>query len=45
MDAQRLGEGVVARVVLPFRAHGQVHGNWVPRWDIDFPDSMTERPV
>jgi carotenoid cleavage dioxygenase len=45
MDAQRLGEGVVGRVVLPFRAHGQVHGNWVPRWDLDYPDAMTVRPA
>jgi carotenoid cleavage dioxygenase-like enzyme len=28
-DAQRLGEGEIARVVLPFRAPGQVHGEWV----------------
>jgi carotenoid cleavage dioxygenase len=27
-DAQRLGEGEIARVVLPFRASGQVHGEW-----------------
>jgi carotenoid cleavage dioxygenase len=45
MDAERLEEGVLARVVLPFRAHGQVHGSWVPRWDLDYPDNMTERPV
>jgi carotenoid cleavage dioxygenase len=45
MDAQRLEDGVLARVVLPFRAHGQVHGNWVPRWEIDYPDAMTERPA
>jgi carotenoid cleavage dioxygenase len=29
-DATRLGEGDVARVKLPFRAHQQVHGWWVP---------------
>lgn len=45
MDAERLEDGVIARVVLPFRAHNQVHGNWVPRWDLDFPDAMTERPA
>lgn len=45
MDAGRLTEGVVARVILPFRAHGQVHGNWVPRSEIDFPTNMTVRPA
>jgi carotenoid cleavage dioxygenase len=29
-DAQRLGEGPVARVKLPFRLHTQVHGWWEP---------------
>lgn len=29
-DAQRLADGDVARVKLPFRAHQQVHGWWVP---------------
>jgi carotenoid cleavage dioxygenase-like enzyme len=28
-DAQRLAEGPIARVVLPFRASAQVHGTWV----------------
>jgi carotenoid cleavage dioxygenase-like enzyme len=28
-DAQRLAEGEIARVVLPFRAASQVHGTWV----------------
>jgi len=28
-DAQRLGEGDVARIILPFRAAPQVHGTWV----------------
>jgi carotenoid cleavage dioxygenase-like enzyme len=28
-DAQRLGEGDIARVILPFRAGPQVHGVWV----------------
>ncbi len=27
-DAQRLGEGDVARVILPFRISAQVHGTW-----------------
>jgi carotenoid cleavage dioxygenase len=45
VDAQRPDEGVLARVILPFRAHGQVHGSWVPRADVDFPDAMTERPA
>ena len=29
-DAQRLEEGDIARVILPFRASTQVHGIWVP---------------
>ena len=45
MDAQRLGEGVIARVILPFRAHSQVHGQWVARADLEFPDAMTVRPT
>jgi carotenoid cleavage dioxygenase len=28
VDAQRLGEGELARVYLPFRASAQVHGYW-----------------
>ena len=28
-DAQRLGDGDIARVILPFRAAAQVHGTWV----------------
>ncbi len=28
-DAQRLGDGEIARVILPFRASGQVHGEWI----------------
>jgi carotenoid cleavage dioxygenase len=35
-DAQRLEDGVIARVILPFRAHLQVHGNWIPRWELGF---------
>lgn len=27
-DAQRLGEGDIARVILPFRVSSQVHGSW-----------------
>jgi len=42
LDAERLEEGVIARVILPFRAHAQVHGSWVPRADLDFPDAMSE---
>jgi carotenoid cleavage dioxygenase-like enzyme len=29
-DAQRLGAGDLARVILPFRLGPQVHGNWLP---------------
>ena len=29
-DATKPEEGVIARVLLPFRLHAQVHGNWVP---------------
>jgi len=28
-DAQRLGDGEIARVILPFRASSQVHGEWM----------------
>jgi carotenoid cleavage dioxygenase-like enzyme len=28
-DAQRLGDGEIARVILPFRASSQVHGEWI----------------
>lgn len=31
VDAQRLEDGALARVKLPFRLHPQVHGTWVPR--------------
>lgn len=34
-DAQRLAEGDIARVILPFRASAQVHGLWAT--DKDFP--------
>jgi len=30
MDAERLGDGPVATVMLPIRATGQIHGWWVP---------------
>jgi len=29
-DARKPEEGPIARVLLPFRLHAQVHGNWVP---------------
>jgi carotenoid cleavage dioxygenase-like enzyme len=28
VDAQRMGEGELARVILPFRISPQVHGVW-----------------
>jgi len=31
-DTQDLAAGPVARVRLPFKAPGQIHGNWVPDW-------------
>ena len=31
-DTANLAAGPVARVKLPFRAPGQIHGNWVPDW-------------
>jgi carotenoid cleavage dioxygenase len=34
-DAQRLHEGDVARVILPFRTTAQVHGMWVPAGTVD----------
>lgn len=30
-DTQNLAAGPIARVRLPFKAPGQIHGNWVPR--------------
>jgi carotenoid cleavage dioxygenase len=36
-DAQRLAEGDIARIVLPFRAGPQVHGIWVPEGQIPLP--------
>lgn len=35
-DAQRLGEGDVARVILPFRISGQVHGVWAGADELPF---------
>jgi carotenoid cleavage dioxygenase len=35
-DAQRLEEGDVARVLLPFRATSQVHGRWVDESELPF---------
>lgn len=34
-DATKMSDGVIARVKMPFRLHGQVHGNWIPGWDLD----------
>ena len=31
-DTEDLAAGPVARVKLPFKAPGQIHGNWVPHW-------------
>jgi carotenoid cleavage dioxygenase len=31
LDAQRLADGPLARVLLPFRIFGQIHGWWVPQ--------------
>jgi carotenoid cleavage dioxygenase len=35
-DAQRLGDGDVARVILPFRCSSQVHGIWVDGSEVAF---------
>lgn len=35
-DAERMGEGPVGRVLLPFRAAPQVHGNWVNEDQLPF---------
>jgi carotenoid cleavage dioxygenase len=32
LDARRLAEGPLARVLLPIRIFGQIHGWWVPDW-------------
>jgi carotenoid cleavage dioxygenase len=34
LDAERLADGPVATVHLPMRAPGQVHGWWVPEWQM-----------
>jgi carotenoid cleavage dioxygenase-like enzyme len=34
-DTRNLAAGPLARVRLPFKAPGQVHGNWVPQWALD----------
>jgi carotenoid cleavage dioxygenase-like enzyme len=36
VDAQRLEAGAIARVLLPFRLHTQVHGWWVSAADLPF---------
>jgi carotenoid cleavage dioxygenase len=36
-DAGRLGQGDVARVILPFRAGPQVHGTWVQEGELPLP--------
>jgi carotenoid cleavage dioxygenase-like enzyme len=36
VDAQRLEEGAIARVKMPFRLHGQVHGWWTAQEDLPF---------
>ncbi len=33
-DTSDLAAGPVARVRLPFKAPGQIHGNWVPAWSV-----------
>jgi carotenoid cleavage dioxygenase len=37
VDAQRLEDGALARVKLPFRLHTQVHGWWVSAADLPAP--------
>ncbi|MEO6152546.1 MAG: carotenoid oxygenase family protein [Croceibacterium sp.] len=32
-DTEDLSAGPVARIKLPFKAPGQIHGNWVPAWN------------
>jgi carotenoid cleavage dioxygenase len=34
LDAEHLQDGPVATVHLPMRAPGQVHGWWVPEWQM-----------
>ena len=33
-DAERLGEGDIARVILPFRISQQVHGIWADKGEL-----------
>lgn len=43
VDAHEPEQGAVARVILPFRLHSQVHGNWVP--DEELPvDAEFDKP-
>lgn len=35
VDAQRMGEGDIARVILPFRLSSQVHGVWASAEELD----------
>ena len=34
LDTARFSEGPIARVLMPFRLHSAVHGNWVPAKDL-----------
>jgi carotenoid cleavage dioxygenase-like enzyme len=36
IDAERLGEGEIARVILPFRISQQVHGVWADAKELPF---------
>jgi carotenoid cleavage dioxygenase-like enzyme len=40
-DAQRLGEGDIARVILPFRISSQVHGVWADASELPKMDPIT----
>lgn len=35
VDAQRMSEGDIARVILPFRLSSQVHGVWASAEELD----------
>ena len=43
LDAERLADGPVATVHLPMRAPGQVHGWWVPEWQM--PTALSSRAL
>ena len=44
LDAQHLADGPIARIRMPFRLRGAVHGNWVPRDALSAsPDTRSER--